>query len=140
VLVVALLFNAKTKQKGVIMSLDWNIGKCVDMESLKSEDEWPTTEAFIWSTMSIGMNRITEENASEFYARLTMWERLCHGELIQKRNPETKKWEYVRVSYDDVKKRIGLYTNASNETRSEWLKRITKYINRELDDYKSYAK
>jgi len=122
------------------MSLDWNIGKCNNMEAIKSEDEWPTTEAFIWSTMSVGMNRITEENASEFYARLTIWERLLHGQLIQKRNTETKKWEYVKVSFDDVKKRIGLYTNASNETRSEWLKRITKYINRELDDYKSYAK
>jgi hypothetical protein len=117
------------------MSLNWSIKTCQNPEALQEEGEWPMTEVFIWQTMSVGIGRITEENAPEFYARLKMWEAIV-GDLFQRRNTETGKWEYVGVSFDDVKKRIGLSTNVTTISRSEWLKSVSKYISREADDWK----
>jgi hypothetical protein len=120
------------------MALHWNIAECKDVELLKSDAEWHITNALIWATMSTGLNEITEENLTEFYARLHVWEKIV-GPLTWGTNEETGKPEERFIEVEDLRKRIGLHTNASRETRAEWRKRLSEYFDRQLNDCKRVA-
>ena len=74
------------------------------------------TQSIIFTTMAIGMGKITEDNWLEFYARMNILERL-HG--------------YKPISSERVKEHIGLNTNANFETRLQWFKRYFTY---EIED------
>jgi len=120
------------------MPLNWSISDCKDWESLKSDEEWPITNALIWVSMSIGIRDITEKTIPEYFARLCLWQDLV-GEMGHQYDAETKKWSKRYITIDDLKKRIGLHTNAGSMTRAQWLKSITEYIKRELDKNKTHA-
>lgn len=118
------------------MSLNWNL------EAIENRSEvcWigegdsavmnPVTHSLIFSTISVGIPEITEENAAEFYARLQlldMW-----------------RWSNdPQMTYENVKAHIGLKTNAfqskgraknsNDESRAAWLKRVVSY---EMDNVK----
>lgn len=103
------------------MALNWNISNCNNWESLKSDEQWPVTNTFIWATMSIDMNEITEDNAIEFYARMKMIEFCSDGLLFSADEFGNR----VPITYQHVTDRIGLHTNAySRNTFSQWFKRI----------------
>ena len=72
-------------------------------------------------TMAVGLREISEENWKEFLFRLKMIERV-DGPILRK--VDSKPAYYTP---EIIKKRIGLWSNVSNETRSSWLKR---YLNR----------
>ena len=101
------------------MALTWNIENCPDFITLKAEGEWHKTEYIIFATMAIDMSEITEDNVTEFYARLKLLSSVYDGS-----------WYTVGVGWEDptfldVQRRIGLTTNAySRNTFSQWLKRI----------------
>jgi hypothetical protein len=120
------------------MPLNWNIENCKDWETLKTDEEWPLTHALIWASMSIGIREITEENLPEYYARIHIWESL-RGPYTSRRDPETGKFKGKPVSVEDLRKRIGLWTNASTMSRTKWLKNLNTFLNQELDEYKGYA-
>ena len=84
----------------------------------KSDDVWPTTNALIMGTMSVGMNSITEKNWKEFYTRCYMIERI-HGAWRY-----NSKGEPITVKPEEVKEHIGLGTNASRYTNAEFKKSI----------------
>jgi hypothetical protein len=88
--------------------------------------------------MSVGIREITEENLPEYYARIRTWESL-KGAFLRHKNSETKQTEDRPITIADLRKRIGLWTNASSMTRTEWLRSFTSYVKREMDDYKDYA-
>ena len=121
------------------MPLNWSIKNCKDWETLKSDDEWPVTNALIWVSMSVGLSEITEENLPEYYARLAMWQDLA-GDLGHVKDATTGKWKSGRITQSDLRKRIGLSTNASTMTRTQWRKNLNQYIDRELENYVSYCK
>lgn len=73
----------------------------------------PVTEALIWTTMGVGIGRITEDNAGEFYARAYIMER-ANGAML------TKQGEPAYLTIEDVQAHIGLSCNVSYETRDEW--------------------
>jgi len=104
------------------MALNWNISKCKDVEEIKSGQEWGTTHALIWATMTVGLGEISENNLNEFLFRLKVIEK-TFGPLLIKGPGET-----LCFTPEMVRKRIGLSTNVSNETRSAWLKRQMKYF------------
>lgn len=93
------------------MSLDWGIEKCRDWKELKSDTEWPITEAMIFECMSVGIGAITEKNWRTFYARSMIFRRLIGAEEFKP---------------SDVRRRIGLHTNVSNESKTRWFERIWK--------------
>lgn len=93
------------------MSLDWGIEKCKDWKELKSDKEWPITEAVIFECMAVGMNGITEKNWETFYQRSVMFRRVIAA---------------TEFEPDDIKRRIGLNTNVSTESQATWLKRLWK--------------
>jgi len=101
------------------MALSWNVTKVIDNEALHADDnQWAITNSLIWGTMGVGISRITEDNYVDFYARLTFL--------------------YTSISHEsditvfDVKRRIGLSTNADNETELQFVKRIGMHELRSL--------
>lgn len=103
------------------MALSWSIEACNNWQSLKSDEKWAVTNTFIWGTMSIDMNEITEDNAIEFYARMKTIE-VCSDGLLFSADEFGKQ---VPITYQHVTERIGLHTNAySRTTFKQWFKRI----------------
>lgn len=90
----------------------------------------PITHTLIWATIGVGIGRITERNASEFFARYRLTERISGPFLIDgEGNSRT-------VTPQEVYAHIGLTTNVSDETRQQFLKR---YVGLDLDNWKRYA-
>lgn len=120
------------------MALHWDVTKCKNHKSLTAEGEWPITNALIWATMSVGIRDITEENIPEFYARLSVWESIV-GAMLYETDTETGKATERGVTVEDLRKRIGLHTNASSMTRAEWRKNLAAYFDRKADEHKRSA-
>jgi hypothetical protein len=113
------------------MSLDFRVTDIKDYERITKDDagDWrPVTTALVFMTMGVGMPRITEKNADEFYARVSIMEAI-NGAVL--RGPDGD----VFLKREDVRAHIGLGTNAQTWTRPQFIK--TK-VTRELDDRKSY--
>lgn len=113
------------------MALHWNLEKCENLEEIKSEKEWGTTNNLIWMTMAVGLGEISEQNWKEFLFRIRVLERI-DGAFLYINHPTTDPPESGKIrrealyyTVEMVKKRIGLYTNVSNETRATWIKRRT---------------
>ena len=97
------------------MALNFNLAKLRDREFANAE---PTvTDAIIWSTMAVGLGKITEENVPEFLARLHFVEAL-NGPFL--RNGDLTPYP---ITLDILLKFVGLTTNVSNETQLTFMKR-----------------
>ena len=113
------------------MPLNWNIGDCKDHDKLNyctnpsaPEDEreyrlMPLTEGLIWVTIAIGIAEITEKNYKDFYTRMRFAEAL-NGQMVHKWDFEAE--DHVDYTVDDIKRHIGLGTNASTKTKAEFVK------------------
>jgi hypothetical protein len=107
------------------MSLNWNMTKVDDLDALHAIDgEWAKSEALIWCSMAIGLGGIDEGNWAEFYARIVYVDRLIG-------------YTDRTLTAEDVHRRIGLYTNVSDETKLQFIKR---WSNRTLSEVESVAK
>ena len=118
------------------MSLNWNVEKCKDWkiltnnnESDKPKDtlEWTITNSVIWLSMTCGFNEITKKNYKEIWFKINLWE-TYKGSYISVR---TKKGTYKKyfITLEDIKKRIGLSTNASRETLKQNFTKLLKHLN-----------
>lgn len=117
------------------MSLDWSVERMKNFnvlttlvipafETYEGERKWlPLTEALIWATMHVGINGITEDNWKEFYYRLHMWEGTIGPSL---RLYDTAKPRFITPL--EVYAHIGLSTNASNLTRAQFVKKLSKTL------------
>lgn len=132
------------------MSLDYNIGKMSDINGLHNtkvgidkkpfpdgsdEDkagdwEWQKTQCMIFRSMSVGMNRITEENVDEFYVRMMMVTQM-HGKPLVEWDEAKGKHVDRDVTYAEVRRRIGLTTNASTLTKAQFRKRFVDHFEME---------
>lgn len=125
------------------MSLDWNLTKIKNYKEVcwqKNEDDTdrlnPVTDSLIWLTMGIGIGNITEDNASEVYCRIAMYEKLFGTMLSYWK--DSKKVS-VPITPEDVHNHIGLFTNVSKETDAAWRKRIIQNFMREQGNKYKYA-
>jgi|2_EtaG_2_1085320.scaffolds.fasta_scaffold18019_3 hypothetical protein len=89
-----------------------------DLNELK-----PLTNLLIWSSLTIGMNRITEKNASEFHRRLIALEILTTG--VKKGSMPTLK---------EVQDHIGLSTNATKHTTAYWERILLSKLSKKIDE------
>lgn len=110
------------------MALHWNVSACA--EQATTQEGWILTNALIWATMFIGINRITEKNVNEFYARLATYEDLFTPLLYRSKDGKP---EHVKTSYADLRLRIGLSTNASTLTRKQFVKNLGTLIENEVN-------
>ena len=130
------------------MSLNWDLGKVEDYKEIWPHDRYDEdydsltkeqvqeglkTEALIWLTMAIGMGSITEENVDEFTTRVMIWEKVRGNHLRLDKEPY-----YLTPS--DIERRIGLWTNASRETKAAWNKRMVKIMWEDAERRIAYAK
>jgi len=126
------------------MALTWNVENVKDNDSIcfiptgETDEDGkalrrmnPVTHALIFATMSVGMGRITEGNAPEFYARLNIMERL-HGDMIHR--AEGFEGD-PKITPQEVRAHIGLYCNVGFETREEWTRRMFIGAGDGLTDY-----
>jgi hypothetical protein len=111
------------------MSLNWSITECEKWEELKSEENWPITNAIIWLTMGIGMSKITEENYKEFYYRDRLKSAVTMESISQNVNGKITPRP---ITLEEIKRRIGLSTNATEFTTAEFFKRLRKDFNRKI--------
>lgn len=109
------------------MGLNWDITNCKNMDSLTVEEngEWAITNSLIWLTLAVDMGQITDKNIGEFYARTKVWEALT-GAMITRGTD--KELEDYFLTFADIHKRIGLSTNVSNVTITNWFKRINRML------------
>jgi len=82
--------------------------------------------SLIWITMSIGMNSITEKNWEDFYTRM----KLLGVDRNLLRRDEDGNYT-IPISAEDVRDHIGLHTNASSKTKTQFLKQAYEVASRE---------
>ena len=80
-------------------------------------------QTLIFLTMNIGMNEITKKNYKKFYYRLHFLEnQLPSGAYLTYAD---EPYPYTR---DMIEELIGLKTNATNLTKSKFIKNATQYV------------
>ena len=94
------------------MSLNWNVQKVDNYEEMQ-ETESGITDAVVWLTMAVGIGEITETNVEEFAQRTALVQMLNGPWLVRG----------IYVTEEMIRRRIGLYTNVSDETWAAWSKR-----------------
>jgi hypothetical protein len=112
------------------MALNWDVTEVKDHEEVLEGMEWSITEIMIWYTIAIDLGEITDENAGEFFQRISIWERIMGPAFFYTEDGD-KKDRYMTLA--DVKRRVGLSTNVVNLTRSKWNKRIMEILNRDAE-------
>lgn len=94
------------------MSLDFDLSRIVDrLENYPPDEHGYTnkmTSRLIWSTLSVRIGEITQKNAPEFYARLSLLESVNGVEKMTK--------------MADVWGHVGLRTNVLTATSATWKK------------------
>lgn len=125
------------------MSLDWNVAKVANNETVCfriAEQDDPSrgickgdkllqvaTEGLIFATMAVGLGRITQANHREFFARLSLHEKI-NGGMRYGPAPDHARLVYTLA---DVRAHIGLTTNVSDETSAKWRARYLDNVDRE---------
>lgn len=110
------------------MSLNWSVSKVKDWETvcrITATEDWPddgikkgdllwrnTTTALAWHLLNIGVAEITEDNAPEVYARITLLERLYGSSILDR-----------PINLDDVNMHVGLFANVKTESRTTFTRR-----------------
>lgn len=77
----------------------------------------PFTEVLIWATLLIGIPQITEKNVDEFAFRLRLYETIANS-LIQHSGISSP------IPFSQVKRHIGLATNANSLTRAQYIRNV----------------
>ena len=106
------------------MALNWDVEDVANWQELFVEDEngektmIKIHERILMHTLTIGIGKITEKNWKKFYNRVYMWERLHGATYYTRENDQLKP---IYVTEDDVKRMIGLSTNASEFSKTKFL-------------------
>ena len=118
------------------MSLNFSYANVADVDALfetatetdqmrgrRAGEQYMTvrTETLIMSMMAVGMDAITTKNAAEYWTRLSMIER-CNG--AWRASFVDGKRVSVYFTADDVLAHVGLTSNASRLTKSQFLARL----------------
>lgn len=128
------------------MTLDWNTTK-VKYFNENPDELWVTyrkgtteeysdvnaeTKALIFGTMAIGIGNLKFNNASDFYARWKIMEKYdnlyLYSQFVYREDGTCEDGlQYTYLTPDVVMKHLGLSTNVSYVSRTEWIKRYVKH-------------
>lgn len=87
------------------MSLNWDCSRVENYQE-KADKQWTLLETLIWSSMSIGMGKLTKHNVDEWVYRLNR---------IELENCSDRRW-----TEEEVSTFIGLRTNVGTVTATEF--------------------
>lgn len=108
------------------MALEFNL-KALPQELKEAGPEWSVTEMMIYLTAIVEMSKLTASNAREFYFRVFTYEStfgcFLHTQPAKKGPPVPRP-----ITYEDVHKRIGMITNASNGSRSKFKNKVASRL------------
>lgn len=116
------------------MPLDWNISRIKDSSKVCFVDDGKDTKlstltrTLIFATMHVGIPRITEENAVEFFNRCHIHEQVVGNWQYRLSEDQDPKTVAIYIKLDDVKSHIGLSTNASRLTDAVFNKRVIEHL------------
>lgn len=110
------------------MSLNWNGTKVQGWKEIPD----PERDAIIWLTMAVDIGNITEKNWREFAYRLRIYQELFGAYWTVGGKPEF-------VTDAHVKRMVGLTTNVSDKTRTQWSKRMMEHAFRDAEKAVRYA-
>lgn len=115
------------------MSLNFRLTNVKDWETVCYKDDRMNvvTEGLIWATMSVGLGEIKANNIDEWLLRLSLSDKLFGTQLF------TAKREQRPFTREELEQHIGLTTNATNETRLQFQKRV---VNSFLEEKKRELK
>jgi hypothetical protein len=113
------------------MSLDWDLRSIENREAKKESN--PYLDGHIYATMYIGMPTISEKNVLKFYARMKLYNETV-GEIWNKTKDEDGKLQSNFPTFDQTKEWIGLKTNASPFTPTQFLNQIKKILSNRYDE------
>ena len=114
------------------MALTWDLRAIKDNDNLcyinKAEGEdkgemSPITNTLIWSTMFVGFSKITDKNYKQFHKRLIELELASGGGLLVADDGHSR-----QPTIHEVKSHVGLITNASVQSNSQWSRNIARII------------
>lgn len=114
------------------MPLNWDITRVQNWEALDSEDERTITEAIAFSTLTVGLGRITSENVKEWDFRLRVLAKLGESKLFahltdgRRLTTDSRRYDHHprRIARADIHRRRGLTTNVAELSRKAWMTMI----------------
>ena len=107
----------------------------------------PGTNSLIWTCMSVGLNSITEKNFREFSARAKMYEGVLGQTSIHSaesaahwtKMDQHMGWTWREgdswIDLDFIYAHVGLHTNATRETRSQFVSKIMRIFEASTDGF-----
>jgi len=107
------------------MSLNWNIGKIANLETVCYTEHADgerylssLTHKLIWATLAVDLGKISAKNISEWQVRLQMIAMTY----------EDASW--AEITREQLEAHIGLETNATTSTRAGFLKKMARLVER----------
>ena len=96
-----------------------------------NKDEWhPVTHYLMFSTMTVGMGEITKQNAPEFFRRIAIIQKIF-GPATSYRDPLDGSLVDIYLTQEDINNHIGLKTNVSTMSKTEFNKKALDILERE---------
>jgi hypothetical protein len=93
----------------------------------EQNDLVPLLRGLIFSGGMIGLSEITYANAPDWFARLRLCENIYDVYLTKRFDEDTSDYVNVPISAVAIFNHIGLNTNHSQYSQTEWLNNIKKY-------------
>jgi len=123
------------------MSLNFDYKQVADWEAASTHplypDDWhPIGNALVWSSMVCGYSTITEKNAKRIAQRLMEYQ-MVSGPLVEytvSDEPGSRSTRSLYIDEPEVRRYIGLRTNASTMTDREWNKKLLDIISTSVGD------
>lgn len=104
------------------MSLNFQFNKVANFEEVTTDpanpENWhPVAEGLVWLSLICGYNEIALKNVDKVIARVMAYQAVTGGYLGSKGTP-------VYIMPADVRRFVGMRTNASTLTDAQWIKRL----------------
>ena len=93
------------------------------------KDVKPRLKGLIFAGGMVALGSITYKNVSEWYVRLKLCEEMYNTYLISRYDQDQEEYVNVPLEAKELVKYIGLITNHSSITRSQWVKNVKRNQN-----------
>lgn len=113
------------------MALNWSIAKVEKYDELLDKENCLKSKHanIVLATMQVGINEITQNNWEEFYKRINFIEKVYGTYNYIDDEGGKVKPDYIKE--DDIKRLIGLHTNATRKSPTQFLQQF-------IDQVKTY--
>jgi hypothetical protein len=120
------------------MSLNCDYSKIKDFRKIfpvrenpnGTQDENGTLMTVNYYCMILGMSEINEKNLQEFLTRMKIYDKLFGSiaTIYTENGPE-----HIQVPYETLVKLVGLETNVSQQTRSQFMSNMISNLKRDME-------